>query len=65
MIVRNSVRKIDAKLSQAALSGSIITEDIGEGSVSKGLWKTLTEGITSLLVIAEPENVSYADQGMD
>lgn len=54
--VGNVVREVDQELGQAALGGSVVAEDGGEGSVSKGLRQALPECLPSSTVIAQALN---------
>lgn len=48
----NVVREIDQELGEAALRSGIVTQDRGEGSIAKGLRKTLAESLTSAGIVA-------------
>ena len=53
LCICNSVTQIDEKLSKTALGGGIISEDIGEGCITKRFWQALAQCLTSPVIVAK------------
>jgi hypothetical protein len=58
--IDNVVGEVDQQLRETAFGGCVVTEDWGEGRVSKRLGKALAQGLTSTSVVTQTESVSCA-----
>ena len=55
--VAYGVAQINEELGEASLRSRIVSENVGEGGISKGLREALAEGLTGSVIVAQSDHL--------